>query len=784
MKLELKVIGRRLGLGLLLLFLWCGIVSAALIDNGDGTVSDTETGLMWQQRVVDDYCLPFLQWQPALLYCEDLVWPHDGGYDDWRLPDRNELQSLVDFSRHDPCLDEIFFPKIFSSSYDHAHYWSSTTNFSYLTNNAMYVDFINGATSFTQKTYACFVRAVRSGPSGPFDGSAISVAPRALVFGKVGLGVISARLLEVKNQGDVDLVLGSLALSGTGADRFSITDNCSNHTIAPGESCFTEITFNPTMVGAVTAILEIPSNDPDNPVLEVPLRGTGDNIFSLGEALDNDSLTFTTGGESIYGEALDGGAWIGQDETSIYGGSSAQSGDVLKFQSSWMQATVTGPVDLSFSWMISSQRNGDLLRVYIDGYSPGHIQDEVGWSEKILDIPGGIHTVRWVFFHEACNYNYGIYGAWIDNVHVKYYSAISVDPDELDFGGVEVGDISVRLLEVKNQGDADLVLGSLALSGTGADRFSITDNCSNHTIAPGESCFTEITFNPTMVGAVTAILEIPSNDSDNPVLEVPLRGTGMTVLPGEGLDNDSLTFMTGGDAAWFDQDETWSYGGSSAQSGDVLDDQSSLMQVTVTGPVEFSFSWMISSEPEFDYLELYGDGDLMYWISGEVDWTEIILNIPDGIHTVRWEYSKDGSVSEGADAAWVDNVQIKYESNGNVVYVCNDNICNNNSPCYDSIHEAYLALSNGDEIKACNGLYLEDLVFNEGITFTLSGGWNNDYSDNTGYQSTLSGSLIITAGTVTVEEIVIEGTTALTKTKELRFGCLRPEYWSRWASLR
>ena len=45
MKVGLKIIGRGVGLSLLLLVLWIGIVFAAFVDNGDGTVSDTETGL-------------------------------------------------------------------------------------------------------------------------------------------------------------------------------------------------------------------------------------------------------------------------------------------------------------------------------------------------------------------------------------------------------------------------------------------------------------------------------------------------------------------------------------------------------------------------------------------------------------------------------------------------------------------------------------------------------------------------------------------------------------------
>jgi len=137
MKVERKVFGRGLIFSLLLLVLWCGFVSAALVDNGDGTVSDTETGLMWQQAEAGS-----MNWEEALNYCENLVLP-TGGYDDWRLPDRNELQSLIDYDYYDPAIfnhnvngENKYFPGVLSS-----YYWSSTT-YAYNTSYAWRVPFL------------------------------------------------------------------------------------------------------------------------------------------------------------------------------------------------------------------------------------------------------------------------------------------------------------------------------------------------------------------------------------------------------------------------------------------------------------------------------------------------------------------------------------------------------------------------------------------------------------------------------------------------------------------
>jgi len=61
-------------------------------ENGDGTVTDRATGLIWQQADSG----AGMVWQDALDYCEDLAL---AGSEDWRLPNPKELQSIVDYDR-------------------------------------------------------------------------------------------------------------------------------------------------------------------------------------------------------------------------------------------------------------------------------------------------------------------------------------------------------------------------------------------------------------------------------------------------------------------------------------------------------------------------------------------------------------------------------------------------------------------------------------------------------------------------------------------------------------
>jgi hypothetical protein len=91
------------------------------IDNGDGTVNDLATGLMWQQA--DDGNT--YNWKEALAFATQ---SELAGYTDWRLPNTKELQSIVDYDKITfPAIDESFFVCTKADSW----FWTSTTHGDY-----------------------------------------------------------------------------------------------------------------------------------------------------------------------------------------------------------------------------------------------------------------------------------------------------------------------------------------------------------------------------------------------------------------------------------------------------------------------------------------------------------------------------------------------------------------------------------------------------------------------------------------------------------------------------
>jgi len=103
-------------------------------DNGNGTISDLATGFMWQQTDSGTS----LDWEGALNYCSSLDY---GGYDDWRLPNAKELQSIVDYSRSPKTTNSAAIDPIFDLTEIESWYWSSTTHLDNGVRNAVYVAF-------------------------------------------------------------------------------------------------------------------------------------------------------------------------------------------------------------------------------------------------------------------------------------------------------------------------------------------------------------------------------------------------------------------------------------------------------------------------------------------------------------------------------------------------------------------------------------------------------------------------------------------------------------------
>jgi len=134
---------------------------ARFTDNGDGTITDNATGLMW---VKDPSQLGGVwgtpgspaadSWSDAIDNCLAL---NCAGHQDWRLPNAKELITLIDYERLAPAIDATFFPNTQSN-----HYWSSS-GYSDDENYEWAVDFTIGHVEDKLRPTTQYVRPVRLG---------------------------------------------------------------------------------------------------------------------------------------------------------------------------------------------------------------------------------------------------------------------------------------------------------------------------------------------------------------------------------------------------------------------------------------------------------------------------------------------------------------------------------------------------------------------------------------------------------------------------------------------
>lgn len=155
------------------------------VDNGDGTISDGNTGLMWEKKCgggggLHDYRRVY-RW--ADRSADETIWgwiaainaertTGFAGYDDWRIPNVKELQSIIDYERFGPAVTPTFHDEQCRGCMNlgapecscaaPSFHWTATT-FADFVAHAYSVGFGSGLIDDAVKSRRLFIRAVRGG---------------------------------------------------------------------------------------------------------------------------------------------------------------------------------------------------------------------------------------------------------------------------------------------------------------------------------------------------------------------------------------------------------------------------------------------------------------------------------------------------------------------------------------------------------------------------------------------------------------------------------------------
>jgi hypothetical protein len=122
-------------------------------DNGDGTITDNNTGLMWQKE--DDNVLR--NWDDSVSYSENLPL---AGHDDWRLPTVKELADIVNYGTKIPAIDTAYFP---NTNTPGTSFYCTSTTLTHDISRVWVVAFRYGKVRQIPKSMSSYVRCVRGG---------------------------------------------------------------------------------------------------------------------------------------------------------------------------------------------------------------------------------------------------------------------------------------------------------------------------------------------------------------------------------------------------------------------------------------------------------------------------------------------------------------------------------------------------------------------------------------------------------------------------------------------
>ncbi len=228
-------------------------------------------------------------------------------------------------------------------------------------------------------------------------------------------------------------------------------------------------------------------------------------------------------------------------------------------------------------------------------------------------------------------------------------------------GRLDPGETADIIISAKNTGHSDAANSIGILSSTHPDITVNTPMLNLGTIAAGNTANAtyNITVDPscsigTVVDLVYFVYSGPYADQ-----KTFYPSIGLIVEDWEtgGFSNFNWNFS--GNAPWVIDNVNQYEGNYCSRSGIIGDNNSSILHVTLEVLTDDSISFFrkVSSESGYDFLKFYIDNIQQGQWAGEEAWQKFSYPVTAGLHTFKWEYYKDVSVSSGDDCAWVDFIE-------------------------------------------------------------------------------------------------------------------------------
>jgi len=231
---------------------------------------------------------------------------------------------------------------------------------------------------------------------------------------------------------------------------------------------------------------------------------------------------------------------------------------------------------------------------------------------------------------------------------------------------LEPGETAAIMLEIKNIGGATAT--NLTLNVSNSNTYvSLNSNIAYiDTIKPfsSKNAFFIITVSPYSPSNSLIVLSTSISGSNNYQYKSYFFVQIGSIMEDFETNNFSkFNWTHSGNINWFTSDSLKFQGNYSAKSGKISHNQTSSLIINqyVLADGYIKFHRKVSCERDntnhnYDYLAFYIDGVEKGRWDGEMDWSQETFAVNSGNRTFKWTYSKDYSVSTGADCAWIDNI--------------------------------------------------------------------------------------------------------------------------------
>lgn len=320
---------------------------------------------------------------------------------------------------------------------------------------------------------------------------------------------------SITNNGNKDLVLGTLGTE----DRlvaFAITaDACSDRSLAAGTSCTVEAIFTPPITGAATTYYEtidIPSNDPD----ENPLRFTFKGSTMVPDIVVTDEIPAADDLEMNFGLRTQGSTRKWQVNLRNNGSGNLILGTIGLVQK------LTGPFSIVDD--ICSGRTlvpGDDCTINVQ-FRPT-VSDPIGLHSQSFDIPSNDGDSGTITMNVS-----GTVTVFGPDITLTDSSAPKAFPiTSLDYGYVEVTTAAIdRTIYVRNDGSGLLTINDIFLHDTTGAYSMYSENCTGSPLAIDDTCQIVLRYDaitPDALALLEATLEVVSTDPDEGSALLALR---------------------------------------------------------------------------------------------------------------------------------------------------------------------------------------------------------------------------------------------------------------------